>query len=152
VSAFGPKAANVAARIGDGLVSTAPDDKMLRAFREHGGRGPALAQVKVVWDPSVSAAEDLAFELWPTSGLQGELSQELPTPAHFEQATAPLHRADVVKNFPCGPDPQRHIDAIQQYVDAGYDEIYVTQVGPNQEGFLRFYEREVMPHFAVPVG
>lgn len=44
-------------------------------------------------------------------------------------------------------DPQRHIESIQKYVDAGYGEIYVTQVGPDQEGFLRFYEREILPHF-----
>jgi hypothetical protein len=97
----------------------------------------------------VATAEDLAFERWPTSGLSGELSQVLPTPKHFEQAVAPLHRDDVVGKFACGPDPERHIAAIQPYVDAGYDEIYITQVGPEQEGFLRFYEREVLPHFAA---
>jgi len=154
VSAFGEKAAKVAARIGDGLVSTTPDDKIIRAFQDAGGRGPALAQVKVVWAEKLSDAEDLAFEKWPTSGLEGELSQELPTPKHFEQATSPLHKEDVVTSFACGPDPERHVASIQKYVDAGYDEIYVTQVGPDQEGFLRFYEREVLPHFGMlePVG
>jgi G6PDH family F420-dependent oxidoreductase len=148
VSAFGDRAAGVAARIGDGLVCTMPVDDVIRAFRGSGGNGPALAQVKVAWADSVAKAEDLAFERWPTSGLEGELSQELPTPRHFEQATSVLRKDDVVKSFACGPDPQRHIEAIQQYVDAGYDEIYVTQVGPDQEGFLRFYEREVLPEFA----
>ena len=104
--------------------------------------------MKVAWADSVGKAEDLAFERWPTSGLEGELSQELPTPKHFEQATSVLHKDDIVRSFPCGPDPERHIEAIQKYVDAGYDEIYVTQVGPDQEGFLRFYEREVLPEFA----
>ena len=31
---------------------------------------------------------------------------------------------------------------------AGYDHVYVHQVGPEQEGMLRFYEREILPHFA----
>jgi coenzyme F420-dependent glucose-6-phosphate dehydrogenase len=148
VSAFGPKAMEVAARVGDGLVSTKPDAEILRGYDEQGGRGPKLAQVKVVYAPTVEAAEDLAFERWPTSGLSGELSQVLPTPAHFEQAVSVLHKEDVVESFPCGPDPQKHIDAIREYVDAGYDEIYVTQVGPEQEAFLRFYEREILPAFA----
>jgi G6PDH family F420-dependent oxidoreductase len=148
VSAFGEKAAKVAARIGEGLVSTKPDDTIIRAFTAAGGHGPKLAQVKVVWGQKQSDAEDLAFERWPTSGLEGELSQELPTPKHFEQAAAPLHKEDVVKSFACGPDPERHLESIQKYVDAGYDQIYVTQVGPDQEGFLRFYEREILPHFA----
>jgi G6PDH family F420-dependent oxidoreductase len=149
VSAFGEKAAKIAARIGDGLVSTKPDDAVIRAFEAAGGTGPKLAQVKVVWAEKQSDAEHLAFERWPTSGLEGELSQELPTPKHFEQAASVLHEEDVVKSFACGPDPERHIESINKYVDAGYDEIYVTQVGPDQAGFLRFYEREILPHFGV---
>jgi G6PDH family F420-dependent oxidoreductase len=149
VSAFGEHAAKVAARIGDGLVCTQPTHDVINAFAAAGGRGPKLAQVKVVWADSVSAAEDLAYERWPTSGLSGELSQVLPTPTHFEQAVEPLHRSDILKSFACGPDPERHLESIQPYVDAGYDEIYVTQVGPDQEGFLRFYEREVLPHFGA---
>jgi G6PDH family F420-dependent oxidoreductase len=146
VSAFGRKSAELAARIGDGLVSTKPDD-VVEWYDNSGGAGPKLAQVKVVWAESVAAAEDLAFERWPTSGLAGELSQELPTPKHFEQAASVLHKEDVVSSFACGPDPQRHIDAIRTYVDAGYDEVYVTQVGDDQEGFLRFYAEHVLPHF-----
>ena len=148
VSAFGDKAAKVAARIGEGLVSTKPDDRIIRAFEAASGHGPKLGQLKVVWAQKQSDAEDLAFEKWSTSGLEGELSQELPTPKHFEQAASPLHKEDVVKSFACGPDPERHIESIQKYVDAGYDEIYVTQVGPDQEGFLRFYQREILPRFA----
>lgn len=151
VSAFGQKSVEVAARIGDGLVSTKPDADLLRTYTELGGRSPKLAQVKVAWANRVEDAQDLAFELWPTSGLSGELSQELPTPSHFEQATSVLHKEDVVGAFPCGPDPQAHIDAIQKYVDVGYDEIYITQVGEDQEGFLRFYEREILPVFASSV-
>ena len=108
-----------------------PVDDVIRAFRGSGGNGPTLAQVKVAWADSVAKAEDLAFERWPRSGLEGELSRELPMPRHFEQATSVLRKDDVVKSFACGPDPQRHIEAIQQCVDAGYDEIYVTQVGPD---------------------
>jgi coenzyme F420-dependent glucose-6-phosphate dehydrogenase len=147
ISAFGSASVAVAARCGDGLVSTKPDAALLREYDLAGGGGPKLAQVKVVWDDSEREAEDLAYRLWPTSGLEGELSQLLPTPAHFEQAVAPLHRSDVVDAFPCGPDPKKHIDAINRYRDLGYDEVYVTQVGPNQEGFLRFYEREILPEF-----
>ena len=60
-----------------------------------------------------------------------------------------LHKDDVLRAFPLGPDPQRHTDAIAEYVEAGYDEIYITQIGPNQAEFLRFYEREVLPFFAA---
>ena len=45
----------------------------------------------------------------------------------------------------CGPDPERHIEKIQKFIDAGYDHVYVHQIGADQEGFIRFYEREVLP-------
>ena len=32
-----------------------------------------------------------------------------------------------------------------EYVDAGYDHVYIHQVGPDQAGFLRFAERELLP-------
>jgi G6PDH family F420-dependent oxidoreductase len=149
VSAFGSKSVEVAARIGDGFVSPKPDAEALDAYTKAGGRGRKLAQVKVCWDDDEERARDLVFERWPTSGLQGELSQVLPTPQHFEQAVSVLKRDDVVEDVPCGPDASQHIDAIRTYVDAGYDEVYVTQVGTNQEGFLRFYEREVLPEFVA---
>jgi G6PDH family F420-dependent oxidoreductase len=145
VSAFGPASLEVATRCGDGLVSTKPDPSLTADYTKGGGKGPKLAQLKVAWADSERQGEDLAYRLWPTSGLAGELSQVLPTPAHFEQAVSPLHREDIVSSFPCGPDPQVHLDAIAEYRDAGYDELYITQIGPDQEGFLRFYEREILP-------
>jgi hypothetical protein len=42
----------------------------------------------------------------------------------------------------------RHLEAIQEYVDAGYDHVYVHQVGPDQEGFLEAYARDVLPRLA----
>src|SRR5205085_3466818 len=95
VSAFGEASVALAARCGDGLVSTKPDAGLLEQYEQHGGRGPKLAQLKVVWAESVREAEDLAYKLRPTPGLEGELSQLLPTPAHLEQAGTPLHRDDV---------------------------------------------------------
>ena len=70
-----------------------------------------------------------------------------PRRAISKKRSSVLSKEDVTASFPCGPDPQVHIDAISQYLDAGYDDVYVTQVGPDQSGFARFYEREVLPHF-----
>jgi coenzyme F420-dependent glucose-6-phosphate dehydrogenase len=69
----------------------------------------------------------------------------MPLPRHFEQAAEMLSPEDVAETMPCGPDPERHLDAIREYLDAGFDHVYVHQSGPDQEGFLRFYEREVLP-------
>ena len=49
----------------------------------------------------------------------------------------------VAESIVCGPDSARHLEKIQQYAEAGFDHVCVHQVGPDQEGFLRFYAREI---------
>ncbi len=73
------------------------------------------------------------------------MSQELRTVSHFEQAVTVLSKEQTTKNAVLGPDPQAHIDGIRKFVDAGYDYVYVHQVGPQQEAFMRFYQQEVLP-------
>lgn len=148
VSAFGPKAIEVAARIGDGYVGASPEPELLRAFTEKAGEGkPRLGGMKVCWHEDEAEARRIAYELWPTEVLPGELGQELPMPAHYEQAVSLVTEEMVAGAFPCGPDPDKHLETIRQYIDAGYDEIYIQQIGPDQEGFFRFYEREILPEF-----
>jgi hypothetical protein len=68
-------------------------------------------------------------------------------PSHFEQAVEMVSEDDVAERVKCGPDVERHVAGIEEYVDAGYDQVYVHQVGPDQDGFFDFYEREVLPRF-----
>ena len=84
-----------------------------------------------------------AKEIWPNAGIGGELSQELPLPRHFEQAAKTVREEDVAKAIPCGPDPEKHRSAIQEYVDAGFDHVVLLAVGPDQEAFIRFFETEL---------
>ena len=67
--------------------------------------------------------------------------------AGFEVIYTGLHQTpeQVAETVVCGPDPERHRAAIEQYVEAGFDHVYIHQVGPDQEGFLRFCERELLP-------
>ena len=48
-------------------------------------------------------------------------------------------------SVPCGPDPERHPDVIRMDAGAGYDAVFVHQIGSDQEGFLRFFAEEVLP-------
>ena len=77
-------------------------------------------------------------------------SADLALPAHFEQAVSMVHEDDVAQAIICGPDPERHIAAIQQFAAAGFDHVSIHQVGPDQEGFFRFYGREVLPKLHEP--
>jgi G6PDH family F420-dependent oxidoreductase len=143
VSAFGPKALDVAARIGEGFITTKPDGDAVKRYRELGGRGPTVAAMKVCWAASKEEGVRTAHRLWRTEALPGQLAQELPIPRHFTQATELVSEDQVAQAIPCGPDPAVHIEAINRYADAGFDELYINQIGKDQQGFLRFFDREV---------
>lgn len=148
VAAAGPSAAESAGRIGNGMIGTAPKSDVLEQFNQAGGAGkPHYGQITVCWAPDETEARRIAHKWWPNAALKGEVSQELPTPTHFEQACQLVREEDIAQEIICGPDPQRHIQGIQKYIDAGYEYVYVHQVGPAQEGFFRFYEQEVLPRF-----
>jgi coenzyme F420-dependent glucose-6-phosphate dehydrogenase len=148
IAASGQHAAELAGRLGEGLVSTGPDPEVIQAFDAAGGRGkPRYGQIAVCWAEDEAEARRTAFELWPTAALPGELSQQLPLPAHFEQAVSLVTEDKVAETIVCGPDVERHLERIKKYQDAGFDHIYVSQIGPDREGFLRFYEREILPRF-----
>jgi G6PDH family F420-dependent oxidoreductase len=150
IAAGGEAAAALAGRVGDGLVGTAPDAELIAAFVEAGGGDkPRYGQLTVCWAPSEPDARRTAFEIWPNAALQGPLAQELRLPSHFEAAARMVDEDDVAESVVCGPDPERHLAAIDEFVRAGYDHVYVHQVGPDQEGFLRFYEREILPAYAA---
>jgi G6PDH family F420-dependent oxidoreductase len=149
VAVAGKRSVELAARAGDGLIGTAPVAESVERFRSQGGEGkPTYGQLHVCWGEDEAAAKKLALEQWPNGAISGSYFLELPLPAHFEEAAESLDEDDIAESILCGPDPERHRAAIQEYVDAGYDHVYVHQIGPDQEGFLEFYEREVLPSFA----
>jgi coenzyme F420-dependent glucose-6-phosphate dehydrogenase len=146
IAAAGPRAVELAAGLGDGLIGTAPDREIIGRFEEAGGRGkPRYGQLHISWAEDEGEARRVAREWWPNTSIPGGLGSELPLPRHFEQAAQMLTEDDVAETVICGPDPERHLQAIREYADAGYDHVYVHQVGPDQEGFFGFYEREVLP-------
>jgi G6PDH family F420-dependent oxidoreductase len=148
VSAFGPKAAETAGRIGDGYINTAPDAELLKTYRDAGGTGIAQAGMKVCWGADEAECVKTAHRIWPNEGLGGELAQVLPMPAHFEAASELVTEDMIAEAVPCGPDPEKHAAAIQEFLNAGYDEVYIQQIGDDQEGFLKFYADEIMPRFS----
>jgi G6PDH family F420-dependent oxidoreductase len=148
VSGFGPKATDLAARIGDGYANAKPDKDLVDRYRRGGGQGLASAGLKICWAPDRRKAAELAHKLWRSSGVPGELSQELRTPALFEQAAQMVSVEAIADKMPCGPDPKPVVDAVQSYLDAGFDRIYLNQIGPDQEGFFRFFADELVPALA----
>lgn len=146
VAASGPQAAELAGRAGDGLVTTSPDRQVIEAFDAAGGRGkPRYGELTVCWARDEAHARRTAREIWPTAALASTISWELPLPSHFEAAANVVTEDQVANQIVCGPDARRHLDRIRSYVDAGIDHVCIHQVGHDQEGFMRFYQREILP-------
>jgi G6PDH family F420-dependent oxidoreductase len=146
VAAAKPGAAQLAGRIGDALVAVEPNEELVQKFDENGGSGkPRYGHLTVCWAASEDEAKRTAHENWPNAGLEGPLSQELALPAHFEAAAELVEPDDLAETMPLGPDPDRYLEQIKAFEDAGFDHVYIHQVGPDQEGFMRFAQRELMP-------
>jgi G6PDH family F420-dependent oxidoreductase len=127
----------------------APESATIEKFDEAGGSGkPRVAELHVCFGDDEAKMRKVAYEWWPNIAIQGELGQELPAPAHFEQAAEMVSEDDVAKTVACGPDPEAHLEVINKFVDAGYEQLVVHQIGPDQEAFFDFYAREILPSFA----
>jgi G6PDH family F420-dependent oxidoreductase len=145
VAAAKPRAAELAGEAGDAFIGVAPDKELIGKYEGAGGKGPRYGQITVCWAEDEAEAKRTAREVWPNAALGGDLTFELPLPLHYEQATESVTEEEVAESVICGPDPQPHLDAIREYEQAGYDHVYIHQVGPNQEGFFDFYRQEILP-------
>jgi G6PDH family F420-dependent oxidoreductase len=158
VSGFGPKAAELAGRIGDGYITTSPDKDLTAQFRDSGGNGkPLEAGYKVCWGTDDDTCVRTAHRLWANSGVPGELSQVLPSPRHFEQVASLVTEESTRKSIAYGDSVDRHVDAFQPYADAGFDTVYISQMGgaehpTSYRGFFDFYRDEVLPRLRSSTG
>jgi coenzyme F420-dependent glucose-6-phosphate dehydrogenase len=146
VAAAQPNAAELAGRIGDGFIGVAPEAEVVDKFEQAGGNGkPRYGHLTACWAANEEEAKRTAHENWPNAGLQGPLNQELAIPAYFEAAAAMVEPDDLAETLPLGPDPDRWLEAIKEFEDAGYDHVYIHQIGSDQDGFIEFARRELMP-------
>lgn len=134
----------------DGLltVSGEPDQvrKVVEAFRRGGGEGKTLVmQVGLNWAPTEDEALRGAWEQWRTNVLGGEVNWELRTPEQFETATKHVRPEDVAESILVSSNLDQHVEWIGRYMELGFDEIYLHQVGRNQEAFLEAFGTKVLP-------
>jgi coenzyme F420-dependent glucose-6-phosphate dehydrogenase len=149
VSAFGAKSATLAAEIGDGIWSTSPDPTPLQTYGEKGGSGPRIAQIELCWAEQRDDAIATAHRIWPNSSLPGQLGQELPTPALYGQAVQLVTPEMIAESIPCGPEVAPVVESVRAYEKAGFDHLHFHQIGSDQEGFFRFWEKELEPALAA---
>ena len=108
-----------------------------------GGAGPRYAEVPMAWAPTEDAAVEAAHKTsrWALTGWK--VMAELPNPVNFEAASATVRPEDITKQFAVGPDVERYVQHVQQYVDAGFDHIVLQNAGPDPDGFVDFFTREL---------
>ena len=146
VAASGEESAEMAAEISNGLISTTAGDKVVKAFENAGGAGkPRYGMIKVCWAHSQEEAKETVKYWWPTSTVSGVLHSDLPTPKHFQDVVDAMGEPKVPEDTILGPNPNAYLKAIQTMQENGYDHIYLHQIGPDQEGFFKFFKNELMP-------
>jgi len=115
----------------------------VETFTAQGGSGPKYAEVPVAWAPTEEAAVKEAHRTtrWAVTGWK--VMAELPNPINFEAASATVTEDDVREQFTAGPDPARYVEAVREYTEAGYDHIVLMNAGPDPDGFLDFFAKEL---------
>src|SRR5580658_3188390 len=148
VAAAKPAAAELAGREADGLISTAPVGNLVALFEKAGGKAkPRYGQLTVCYAASEDDAARTVRKHWPNAGIGVPLMTDLPLPDHFEKVVELMRPETIIEDVILGPEPRKHIDAINKFIDAGFDHVYVHQAGPQQEEFFRFYADKVLPRF-----
>jgi len=145
VAAGGRDAAELAATHGSGLFATEPRTDLVEAYQAKGGKGPKYAEVPMAWGPSVEKAIEAAHKTsrWALTGWK--VMSELPNPANFEAASELIKPEDVAGQFAHGTDAGPYVEAVRKYTDAGFDHIVLQNAGPDPDGFLDFFAKELRP-------
>lgn len=152
VSGFGPEAVDLATRVGDGYITTSEDTELLEQWRKGSGGKPAQIGKKVCWADDKASGVDIAHRLWANSGVPGELAQVLPSPRHFEQASQLVTKQMTADSVACGPDVEAHLASLMPAVEAGFEEVYVANMGPNYRDMIREYGASVLPELRTCAG
>jgi G6PDH family F420-dependent oxidoreductase len=139
VAASGKASATIAAELGDGLFATEPKPELVTGYRAAGGTGPGYAEAPVAWAPDEKTAVQAVLEKsrWALTGWK--VMSELPNPVNFDAASATVREDDVLGQFACGPDVERHVEVVKQFTDAGFDRIVLQNAGPDPDGFVDFF-------------
>ncbi len=160
IATSGPIGAQNTGKFTDGLITVGAADeklKMLVERFEQGARAagkdpatmPRMLQVKVSYDTTVEAATDAAVKEWPNGGMNFPKA-DIRNPEDFE-AMAKLVRPENYKNrVLITPDLDEHTAYIQHFIDLGFGEVYVHNVGLNQEAFIKAYSDGVVPKLRWP--
>jgi G6PDH family F420-dependent oxidoreductase len=147
VAVSGPASCRLAGAKADVMIAVEPKAKLGEMFDAAGGAGkPRVGQIAVCYDSDRDAAIDRAHEQFRWFGLGWKVNADLPNPDGFEGATQFVTREQVAEQLACGPDVGEHVAKIKPFIDAGFTQIALVQIGADaQEPFVAWAERELLP-------
>ncbi|MGW7062142.1 LLM class F420-dependent oxidoreductase [Streptomyces sp. NPDC054904] len=147
IAVSGKRSCELAGRYADLAIAIDPERELLESFDRAGGVGkPRVGQLAVCHDTDRDAAVRRAHEQFRWSAGGWQVNAELPGPCAFDQATRYVRPEDIAKSIPCGDDPAVFVDAVRPFVEAGFTEIALVQVGgSHQHSFIDWAETTLLP-------
>lgn len=152
VGVSGPASLDLASNNGaQGIMATEPEADLVDGWERRGGdRSATWSEVAFAWAPTQEEGERLALERFRQGAAGWKVMSELPNPVNFDAASATVRYEDLAATVPAGPDPEPYVEAVQQFVDAGFTNLSIVPVGDDLDGFLRFWTNEVEPALRPP--
>jgi G6PDH family F420-dependent oxidoreductase len=148
VAASARPSARLAGEVADGLIGVQPDASVVDVFHGSGGRGKrCIGQVHASIAKSIDGAVRTAQEWWPNSALPPAMLSEIARPEHFEALTDDIGQDAIRASVVCSVDAEPVIRAIDRFAAAGFDSVYLHQVGPDQQRLADLARAELLPHY-----
>ena len=148
VAASGRRSAELAGAVGDGMIGVTPGARTVDVYRGSGGIGPVIGQVHVCLADTIEHAVETAWHWWPNGGLDPQQLTELARPKQFAAASDGLRPETIHRTVVCAGDAAPIIAAVDSWIGAGHDRIYLHQIGPDQCRLADLCRAELLPHYA----
>lgn len=121
--------------------------EVLDAYRGAGGRGAARLQIHLSWAPTEEEASAIAHDQWRSNVFPPPVSWDAENVDHFDAMAERVTPEDVADVVNVSSDLGRHRAWLEEYVEQGWDELYLHFVGQEQARFIDTFGEHVLPHF-----
>jgi G6PDH family F420-dependent oxidoreductase len=160
VATSGPVMSERTGRLCDGIITVGASEERIGGLMQRFEKGareagkdpstmPRLMQIHVSWAKTREECVEQAVREWPTGGMPFP-KQDIRSPEDFEAMRRLVRPEDFRNRVLTSPDLDEHVAEIQKYVDFGFSEVYIHQVGRDQGAFIEAYARDVLPKVKWP--
>ncbi|MFI9386944.1 LLM class F420-dependent oxidoreductase [Kutzneria sp. NPDC052558] len=147
VAVSGQQSVELFAPSADLMIAVEPDEALCQAWRQAAPDADRIiGQVPVCFDRDEAAAVQRAHEQFRWFSGGWKVNSELPGPTAFAGATQHVRPEDVAASIPCGPEVKPIVDAVSTFLDAGFTDVALVQIGgDHQDDFFTFAQQELLP-------